>query len=74
MPVSYGILTSILFGKYSDDPQRRLTGRWVNGDTFGVDFYIGNSASITLVPEPATLLLLGLGVPILSGLRRLSFT
>ena len=36
-------------------------GRWGTYDLYGV---------AEIVPEPATLLLLGLGVPILSGLRR----
>ena len=48
-----------------------LQGTLMNGDTIDADFYIySQNASIILVPEPTTLLLLGLGVPILSGLRR----
>jgi len=38
-----------------------LTGTLANGDTINNYFYINDNASIILVPEPATLLLLGLG-------------
>jgi hypothetical protein len=68
--MSYGTLTSKLGGGLSNEPHRYLTGTLANGDQLGVNFYIGNSASITLVPEPATLFLLGLGAAMLSGLRR----
>ncbi len=47
-----------------------LTGMLANGDPINNRFYVHDNASILLVPEPSTLLLLGLGVPILSGLRR----
>jgi hypothetical protein len=36
-----------------------------NGDPINNDFYIATNASIVLVPEPATLLLLGLGAVML---------
>ncbi len=39
----------------------RLTGMLQNGDPLDVDFVRFDNASIVLVPEPATLLLLGLG-------------
>ncbi len=38
-----------------------LTGTLMNGDAINARFYIYNDSSIMLVPEPATLLLLGLG-------------
>lgn len=50
----------------------RLTGTLASGDP--IDSYFSTDpyayARILLVPEPATLLLLGFGVPIISGLRR----
>jgi len=38
-----------------------LTGTLANGDLINNHFYVHDNASIVLVPEPATLLLLGLG-------------
>ena len=69
-PVGYIELTSILGLGYDDEPYRRLTGTLLNGDPLDNDFRIGNSAKIILVPEPATLLLLGLGGLILRRKRR----
>lgn len=43
----------------------RLTGTLTNGDSLNNDFYIYDSASIVLVPEPVTLLLLGFGAVML---------
>jgi len=57
----YGELTSILGGGWNDEPARYLTGTLLSGDLLNNDFYIGHDASIVLIPEPATLLLLGLG-------------
>lgn len=42
-----------------------LTGTLLNGDPIATPFYLHDSATMTLVPEPATLLLLGLGGVIL---------
>lgn len=42
-----------------------LTGTLSNGEPIATLFYIHDSATMTLVPEPATLLLLGLGAVIL---------
>ncbi|MBA7573341.1 hypothetical protein ES708_15137 [subsurface metagenome] len=39
-----------------------LTGTLANGDLIDILFFIDDSATMTLVPEPATILLLGLGV------------
>ena len=47
-----------------------LTGTLVNGDSLDNKLIFYDDSSIILIPEPATLLLLGLGVPMLSGLRR----
>ncbi|MGA1979347.1 MAG: PEP-CTERM sorting domain-containing protein [Sedimentisphaerales bacterium] len=60
-PVGYGELTSLLGGWYNMEPCRRLTGMLASGHQIDNDFYIGENAKIVLVPEPATLLLLGLG-------------
>jgi len=58
----YGKLTSTLGGPCSDEPYgRHLTGILPTGDMLDSDFKIGHDARIVLVPEPATLLLLGLG-------------
>ena len=43
------------------DPEGILTGTFFNGDPIDIGFYVHDNASIVLVPEPATLLLLGLG-------------
>jgi hypothetical protein len=60
-PVNFGKITSILGGYYDYEPYRRLTGTLANGDILNNQFKIGDYASITLVPEPATLFLLGFG-------------
>lgn len=58
---------SIPYGQYfaSDYASGYLTGTLASGDLLDNDFYIGGDASIFLVPEPATLLLLGLGAVML---------
>lgn len=65
-PFSSGEITSILGSSYSNDPFRRLTGTLSNGDIINNQFQLGNTSKIVLVPEPATLLLLGLGGLLLS--------
>ncbi|MFH1614525.1 MAG: PEP-CTERM sorting domain-containing protein [Planctomycetota bacterium] len=70
LTVGYGELSSILGNDYNIDPARRLTGTLENGQSIDNDFYIGFSAKIVLVPEPATLLLLGLGAVILRKKHR----
>ncbi len=64
----YGELTSIYGRNPGDDPPRRLTGTLASGEPIDNDFQIGNAAKIVLVPEPATVALLGLGA--LSLIRR----
>jgi hypothetical protein len=70
IPFGFGEIASIFGGSYGNEPHRILTGTLANGDIINNQFRIGETASIVLVPEPATLLLLGLGVPMLSGLRK----
>jgi hypothetical protein len=59
--VAYGDITSILRGSIEDEPLRHLAGRLASGQPIHNDFYIGHDAKIVLVPEPATVFLLGLG-------------
>jgi hypothetical protein len=60
-PVGFVEIASILGGQRTLEPYRRLTGTLANGDIINNEFRIGEYASITLIPEPASLLLLGLG-------------
>jgi len=55
-PVDYGTYTS------TDYISGILTGTLSNGDLMNNEFGIANDASITLVPEPTTLMLIGIGV------------
>jgi hypothetical protein len=68
-PVGFGEITSLLGGDYSNEPYRALTGTLVDGDMLNSPFRIGDYASIVLVPEPATLLLLGLGAAMLRKMK-----
>ena len=60
-PVGYGELTSILGNNPWDDAFRHLTGTLLSGEFIDTGFLIGHDAKIILIPEPATILLLGLG-------------
>ena len=64
-PIGYDELSSIFGTDYRDEPFRHLTGTLASGELIDNDFRIGHNAQIILVPEPSTLLLLGLGAVIL---------
>lgn len=57
----YGELSSIHGKGYWGEPSRRLTGTLASGDLLDNEFRIGGDSRIVLVPEPGTVLLLGLG-------------
>ena len=59
--VGYGELTSLLGGVYVNEPIRHLTGTLAMGGFIDSDFQLGTTSKIVLIPEPATLLLFGLG-------------
>ncbi len=61
IPVDFGNISSMLGGHFDNEPYRRLTGTLLSGDALNNQFRIGNTAQITLIPEPATLLMLSLG-------------
>jgi len=61
-PAGYGELTNIFGGAYYEDPTRYLTGTLASGDLIYVPFNIGQDARIILIPEPATMALLGIGL------------
>lgn len=68
-PVDYGELQNVLGDVWTMEPDRRLTGTLLSGDQIDNFFYINEGASIFLVPEPATLLLLGFGAVMLRSKR-----
>jgi hypothetical protein len=59
VPVDYGIYTAL------DYASGTLTGILSSGELINNDFEIYDDASIILVPEPATILLVGLGMCLL---------
>ncbi len=65
----YGELSSIFGRGYWGEPSRRLTGTLASMDLLNNDFYIGGDSRIVLVPEPGTVLLLGLGAVMLRKRR-----
>jgi len=66
----YGELTSTLGGSYADESRRRLTGTLASGELLDNDFRIGNDARIVLIPEPASVVMLGLGAVALVRRRK----
>jgi hypothetical protein len=70
VPVGFGEITSLFGGNYLNEPYRQLTGTLANGDILNNQFQIGEYASITLVPEPTSMLLLGLGGLLLSRRKK----
>jgi hypothetical protein len=69
-PFGYGELTSILGGMYYDEPIRHLSGTLLSGELIDSDFRIGYDARIILIPEPASALLMAIGVFALRQKRR----
>jgi hypothetical protein len=59
--VGFGELTSILGGNPYNEPARYLTGTLLSGELINNNFRIGYDARIVLIPEPATIALLGIG-------------
>lgn len=60
-PVGFARISSILGGAIDRESYRQITGTLANGDILNTKFRIGDLATITLVPEPTTLVLLGFG-------------
>jgi hypothetical protein len=67
--IGYVELTSILGGSPWAEPYRHLTGVLLSGELINNAFYIGDSARIILIPEPATFALLGLSFLVLRKRR-----
>jgi hypothetical protein len=65
-PTGLGTFTSA----NSSTDMNVLRGTLANGDAFAVNFRVWDNASITLVPEPAALLLLGLGAAFITRRRK----
>lgn len=59
--VGYTEVSSVYGGEGLYEPVRRLTGTLLSGELIDTDFRIGHDATIVLIPEPASILLLGLG-------------
>jgi hypothetical protein len=68
-PVGFEPFTSSNFNSNSHDQWNILRGTYANGDAFAANILVWDSASIVLVPEPATLLLFGLGAVVLRRKR-----
>jgi len=69
-PFGFGELTSILGDDPYNEPFRHLTGTLLSSEALACYFLIGHDAKIILIPEPVTILLLGLGGLILRKKRK----
>lgn len=58
-PLGYGVFTTL------DITSGKLTGMLLGGQPLNSNFYLYDNASLVLIPEPATLFLLGLGAVML---------
>lgn len=61
-PIGYCELTSIHGHSLSSEPPRHLIGTLFGGELIDNYFYIGGDAKIVLIPEPASIVLMGLGI------------
>lgn len=61
LAVPYGEYFSITGGSLEYEPTRQLTGTLVSGDIFDASFKIGDTATVVLIPEPFSVVLLGCG-------------
>jgi len=68
--VGYGEITSIFRADPPIEPIRWLTGTLASGEPINNGFQIGWDARIILIPEPATIVLLGLGALMLRKYRK----
>jgi len=68
-PVEYGEFHSQLGGSLFKEPTRHVSGILSSGEELDTDFWVGQNGTILLIPEPATLLLLGLGAVMLRKRR-----
>jgi hypothetical protein len=60
-PIGAGELHSLLGDSDEDEPLRTMTGTLASGENLNAQFRIWDSATITIVPEPATMVMLGIG-------------
>lgn len=68
--VGYGELTSIFGGIWGFEPFRFLTGTLTSNEPINSLFFIGENARIILIPEPASALLMVIGIFALRQRRR----
>ena len=59
--MGYVELATLLGGVFNNETKRHMSGILPNGQILDNDFYSGGSGGIALIPEPTTLLPLGMG-------------